>query len=130
MIGAMSTKIEKAIEIAKRNALFWVHHIRSVYLPYLETFSEVALQWVAPALSDERLSKAADDLESKVYASYPGTEDTDPADAAQHAFDVALDYYSTVADVRWAVLAMEAAALYHLVEQQVCDLCRLAFYGP
>jgi hypothetical protein len=25
---------------------------------------------------------------------------------------------------------METAALYHLVEQQVCYLCRLAFYGP
>jgi hypothetical protein len=36
----------------------------------------------------------------------------------------------TARDVRWAVVAMSAAALYHLVEQQVCDLCRLAFFGP
>src|ERR1700691_3621743 len=33
-------KIEQAVEIAKRNALFWVHHIRMVYLPYLDRFSE------------------------------------------------------------------------------------------
>ena len=25
---------------------------------------------------------------------------------------------------------METVALYHLVEQQVCHLCGLAFYGP
>src|SRR5260370_2994028 len=40
--------IEKAVEIAKRNALFWAHHIPRVYLLYLERFSEVVLQWVAP----------------------------------------------------------------------------------
>jgi hypothetical protein len=122
--------VSNNIETARRNALVWVRYIRTVYLPYLDRFSEVALKWVAPALSDERISKAADDLESEVFESYPGTEDTDPAEVAEHAFGIALDYHMTVRDVRWAVLAMEATALYHMVEQQVCDLCRLAFYGP
>jgi hypothetical protein len=126
----MSTTVEEAVEIAKRNALFWVHHIQRVYLPYLKRFSEVALEWVAPALSDERITKAANELESKVFDSYPGNEDTDPADVAEHAFNISLEYYMTVGDVRWALFAMEAAALYHLVEQQFCDLCRLAFWGP
>ncbi len=126
----MHNEIEEAVRIAKRNALVWADRIRRVYVPYLDTFSEIAIQWLAPALSDDRISKAANELESKVWESYPGNEDTDPADVAEHASDVALQYYMTVRDVRWAVLAIVAAALYHLVEQQVCDLCRLAFYGP
>ncbi|MGO9059100.1 MAG: hypothetical protein ACLQU2_17180 [Candidatus Binataceae bacterium] len=126
----MSSTVKEAVEIAKRNALVWAGHIERVYLPYLDRFSEVAREWVAPALSDERITKAANEIESKVFNAYPGNEDTDPADVAEHAFNISLEYYMTVGDVRWALFAMEAAALYHLVEQQLCDLCRLAFGGP
>jgi hypothetical protein len=124
-------KTEKdMMEIARRNALFWAHHVRRVCVPYLDKFSEVLLRWIAPSLSDEKISEAADEVESKAYEAYPWSEDADPSDAAEEAFNVGLDYYLTVRDVRWAVFAMAAATLYHLVEQQVCDLSRLAFFGP
>lgn len=88
------------------------------------------MRWLAPTLSTEKISDAADERENKVWDEYPFSEDTDPADVAEHAHDVALNYYLALHDTRWAVLAMLAAALYHLVEQQVCELCRLACFGP
>jgi hypothetical protein len=127
----VSAKTEKeVVQIAKRNALSWAHYARTVYVPYLDTFSEVVLQWLAPAMSDENISKAAGRVESEAYQAYPGYEDEDPSIAAEHAFNRGLIYFQIVSDVRWAVLSMAAAALYHLVEQQFCDLCRLSFLGP
>lgn len=88
----MGRKTEKdVVEIARRNALFWADHVRSVYVSYLDTFSEVVLRWLAPVLSDERISLAAHEVESKAYQAYPWSEDADPSDAAQQAFDVGLE---------------------------------------
>jgi hypothetical protein len=130
MNNARDDDRDRAVEIARRNALSWAHYVRSVYLPYLDVFSEVVLQWVAPAMSEERISAAANARESKAYETYPWSEYTDGSEAAELASDVGLIYYMTVRDVRWALLSMAAAALYHLVEQQVCELARLAFFGP
>lgn len=119
-----------AVRTAKRNAGLWADYVLRKYLPYLETVSDIILESLTSTLSDKKIKQKADEVQSETERAYPWSEDTDASDVAEDAFNQGLEYYMTAHDVRWAVFATMATALYHLVEQQVCELCRLAFFGP
>ncbi len=101
---------------------------------YVKTYGECVLGDVMSAFAD--LEKRADEVAEAEFArlgSEPAGEDCsgDMAAAAEAAEDKGQGFYDTMASLRQTMLNLVTAGLFHLLEQQLADLCRDgAFHVP
>jgi hypothetical protein len=102
-------------------------YIRRVFIKEIDTYSRVLSERFLPTVNDEEISKLADraaDEEWRRLGSLPGSEDYDESAAAEAASDVGLEEYQYLQSIRQGVLNTFGAGLYHLFEQQLCNLYR------
>jgi hypothetical protein len=101
---------------------------------YVKAYGECVLADVVPIF--DTLSQRADeiaDAEFKRLGSLPDGEDCDGdmGDLAEAAQDKGQVFYDTMIAIRQTTLNLFAAGLFHLLEQQLADLCRDgAFHVP
>ena len=95
---------------------------------HVTAFCECVFQDIIPALGDvEKRANEVADGEYHRLCSQPVGEygDDDLATAAEAAHEKGLAFYETMTAVRQSVLNLFAAGLFHLVEQELADLCHL-----
>ena len=93
---------------------------------HVRAFGECVFHDVLPSLTN--LEKRAEEVADAEYArlgSQPADEycSYDMADAAEDANEKGLAFYETMVGVRQAVLNLFTAGLFHLVEQELAELC-------
>jgi hypothetical protein len=86
---------------------------------------------VVPVFGD--LEKRADEVAEAAFERYgaePAGEDfnDDMGDFAERAHDQGIAFYQTMSAIRQSILNLLAVGLFHLVEQQLADLCRDASF--
>ena len=101
--------------------------VNNLVIPYLKAYAQCVLEDIVPAFSN--LSKRSDaiaDAEFKRLGELPAGEnfDGDMSVAAETAQDKGQAYYNTMVAIRQSSLNLFAAGLFHLLEQQLTDLCR------
>jgi len=101
-----------------------VHHSA---IPYVKAFGRYVIEDAVPVFAN--LSERADaiaDLEFKRLGEQPAGEDRDGdmSIAAEAAEDKGQIFYDTMVAIRQTSLNLFAAGLFHLLEQQLADLCR------
>jgi len=113
--------------------LEWQVRARLV-LPII-AFREYIFRDVLPHF--DNLDQKSEDVGSKHYeslVSQPATEDFDGdlSSFAEDAQDRALGWYEMMRSLRQTMINLLAAGLFHLIEQQLCMLCRDAGFlvGP
>jgi hypothetical protein len=95
---------------------------------HVTAFCECVFHEIIPAFGDvERRANEVADREYHRLCFQPVGEygDGDLATAAQAAHEKGWAFYETMTAVRQSVLNLFAAGLFHLVEQELADLCRL-----
>lgn len=100
---------------------------RTVALPHLRAYGDCAREQVVPLFGD--IGEKADEVAQAEYerlGSRTVGEDfaVDMGDLAERAQNVGLTYYETMVGVRQSVLNLLAVGLFHLIEQELADLCR------
>lgn len=106
--------------------LYINHRVRDSIIPYVKAYRNCVLRDVVPVfanLSDR--ANAIADAEFRRLGQIPAGEDCDgdmslAADAAHGKGQV---FYDTMDSVRQATLNLFTAGLFHLLEQQLADLC-------
>lgn len=105
---------------------FVVWQARSA-VDYVTAFCECVLCELIPAFGD--VDKRANEVAEREYhrlGSQPVGEYGDGmASAAEAAHDKGLAFYQTMTAVRQSVLNLFAAGLFHLIEQELADLCHI-----
>lgn len=101
------------------NNLFWSHHIRTSFIPLVDAFGDCLKKRVLPSF--ENVSQEANQVEKEAWERLGNyaTEDTDPGDLAEAAFQKGLQFYMTMRDMAQGIRNLFAAGLYHLFEQQI-----------
>lgn len=101
--------------------------VRVFAIPYFKTYGECILRDVVAAFGD--LERRADEVASAAFERY-GAEpvgedfDGDMGAFAERAQDEGIDFYQTMFAIRQSTLNLLAVGLFHLVEQQLANLCR------
>lgn len=100
------------------NNLYWSYYIRREFIPLIDAFSDCLKKRVLPSF--ENLSREADQMANEAWDRLGGhaTEDTDPADLADSAFEKGLEFYQTMTEMTQGIRNLFAVGLYHLFEQQ------------
>jgi hypothetical protein len=101
--------------------------VRSTALRYVSAYGECVHRDIMPAFGN--LEERADKLGAEEYerlGSQPADEDWDGdmSSLAEAAEDKAIAFYETMIALRQAVLNLFAVGLFHILEQQLADLCR------
>lgn len=99
---------------------FWSRHFRRVFLRQLQTFCRAVSERLLPTF--DSLEEEADRIAKEEFerlGQLPGDDSVDMADLAEFAYDEGLAHYEAMSDVRQALLNLAAAALYHLIQQQL-----------
>lgn len=107
--------------------LYMADRVRHSAIPYVKAFGRYVMDDAVPVFAN--LSDRADaiaDLEFKRLGEQPVGEDWDgdmsvEAEAAEEKGQV---FYDTMVAIRQTSLNLFAAGLFHLLEQQLADLCR------
>ena len=102
-----------------RNNLYWSDHIRRVFIPLIDAFSDCLKKRVLPSF--DKLEQEADQVANETWnrLGSHATENTDPADLADSAFQKGLEFYQTMTEMIQGIRNLFAVGLYHLFEQQV-----------
>ena len=104
-----------------------IWRVRGGALQRIPAYGECILSDVMPTFSDldERANKVAED-EFERLGSLPVGEDWDGdmASLAEDANDKGLLFYTTMTGIRQSFLNLFSAGLFHLIEQELADLCR------
>lgn len=114
--------------------LYMSHRVVHEAIPYLKAFGQYVIQDVEPVFENlaERANAIAT-LEFKRIGEQPAGEycDGDMSVAAEAAQDRGQIFYDTMVSIRQTSLNLFATGLFHLLEQQLANLCRDgAFYTP
>ncbi len=113
---------------AIRNGVFCADHVCRAFVPGVTFYARVAVEKALPAVSDEAIKNEADHIEQAAMerlGQAVSPEDYDPSDLYQAAFDEGLEFYMMMRDARQGLINTFATGLYHLFEQQLCELYRL-----
>jgi hypothetical protein len=107
--------------------LYMSSRVNNSVTPYLKAYAQCVLEDIVPAFAN--LSKRSDaiaDAEFRRLGELPAGEnfDGDMSDAAEAAQDKGQAYYNTMVSIRQSSLNLFSAGLFHLLEQQLTDLCR------
>lgn len=107
-----------------RNNIFWPHYIREAFTPRIDALADCLKRRILPSF--ESVGEEAENLQEEEYKQMTScaSEDADPADLAEAAFNRGLDFYTTMMDMAQGIRNMFAAGLYHLFEQQLLLLHR------
>jgi hypothetical protein len=100
--------------------------IRGAFVPEIEAYVDALARRLLPTFA--AISEEADKVESDAYErlSSRASEDADPADLAQQAFDESLEYYMRMDDLKQGIINLFAAGLYHAFVQQLLVFHRYA----
>jgi hypothetical protein len=105
--------------------------VRRSATPYVTAYGECVLRDVMAGFSN--LEKRADEVANAAFERY-GSEpagddfDGDMSVFAERAEDEGIAFYETTFALRQATLNLFTAGLFHLLEQQLADLCRDASF--
>jgi hypothetical protein len=105
--------------------------LRISAIPYVRAYGECVLREVLPVFAnlEVRADEIADAEFERLGAEPAGEEcDGDMSAAAETAQDKGQAFYDTMFALRQTTLNLFAAGLFHLVEQQLADLCRDATF--
>lgn len=105
---------------------YMIWRVRDGALQRIPAYGECILSDVMPTFSnlEERANKVAED-EFERLGSLPAGEDWDGdmASLAEDAHDKGLIFYTTMTGIRQSFLNLFSAGLFHLIEQELADLC-------
>jgi len=107
---------------------FWAKDLRTRIASDIRRFRETVQSKILPVFAN--LSNEADEMADKTYQRLGEQFDPDqddPASNAEKAYEAGVEYYFEMKGIEQAVLNMFAAALYHLLEQQLLMFYRLEF---
>lgn len=113
----------------KMNNKFWADYMRDVYIPAIEYFSNSFFQRLLPAFGN--LESEADQISEKEFQrllSLPGDENDDGAELAEITEEVGICWYKSMYNMRQATINLQAVGIFHLFEQQIYELARLALH--
>ena len=100
--------------------------IRNFPLPYARAYADYILHEVIPTFNDiqSRADKVSDDEFARL-GSEPADDDSyvDMGSLAEEAEDKGVAFYLTMSALRQSVLNLFCVGLFHLLEQQIADLC-------
>jgi hypothetical protein len=114
------------------DGLFWSHHFRRVLIPAIRAFERAVVDRVMPAFANiEAEAETASENEYERLGNMPSWgEYDDMSVAAGQAEDAGLAFYEEMTGVRQALLNLSAAALFHMVEQQLLYFHRRQVLRP
>lgn len=109
------------------SGLYMDDRVRNSVIPYVKAFGRYVMEDAVPVFAN--LADRADaiaDFEFKRLGEQPVGEDWDGdmSIAAEAAEDKGQVFYDTMIAIRQTSLNLFAAGLFHLLEQQLADLCR------
>ena len=107
--------------------LYMAHRVQHTTIPYVKAYGQAVLENVIPSF--ENLPQRADAIASaefKRLGQHPAREDWDGdmSVAAEAAQTKGQAFYDTMTAIRQSSLNLFASGLFHLLEQQLVDLCR------
>jgi len=105
--------------------------VRVSAIPYVKAYGECALRDVVAAFGDlERRAEEVANAAFERYGAQPAGEDFDGdmGAFAERAQDEGIAFYQTMFAIRQSTLNLFSVGLFHLVEQQLADLCRDASF--
>lgn len=107
--------------------LYMAHRVHHSIIPYVKAYGQWVLEDVVPTFVN--LSERADAIATSEFnrlGEQPAGEDCDGdmSVAAEAAQDKGQAFYNTMTAIRQTSLNLFAAGLFHLLEQQLVDLCR------
>lgn len=103
------------------------HRVHHSAIPYQKAFGQYVIEDVVPVFSNlSDRANAIAELEFKRLGEQPAGEDCDGdmSVAAEAAQDKGQVFYDTMVAIRQTSLNLFAAGLFHMLEQQLADLCR------
>jgi len=100
------------------NNLFWSHHIRIHYIPYLDAFADSVRRRFLPTF--ETVGEEAERISNEVWEQLgeSANEYSDPADAAEQAQNAGIAHLGMMKDMEQGFLNVFTVGLYHMFEQQ------------
>jgi len=113
------------------NIGFWEGYIRNRFIKQIELLTESIQNRIIPTF--DTIEKEAEELSEKEWGrlcSSCYSPDIDPADLAEKAEEIGIDYYTTLSGIKQTILNITATALYHLFEQQIIFLLRREVLQP
>lgn len=108
------------------NGIYMAFRVRGGVLPYVRAYGDCVLNDLLPGFRDlEQRAQEVADTEFERLGSEPAGEDCDGdmSVAAETAQEQGQAFYETMSGLRQATLNLFAAGLFHLIEQQLADLC-------
>lgn len=110
---------------------YWSRVFRDVFAAHCSRFVEAIETRVLPAFDSlEREADEAADAEWDRLGNLPGDPDRDMSDLAEQATEAGVDYFMSMVGVRQSLLNISAAALSHMVDQQLLFFLRRAVLHP
>jgi hypothetical protein len=109
------------------NGLYMEMRVRDSAVRYIRAYGECVGRDLMPAFADlEAKAEAVGEAEFDRLGSEPAGDDWDGdmGSLAEAADEKAQLYYDTMAGLSQAVLNLLAVGLFHLLEQELADLCR------
>lgn len=110
---------------------YLARRFRHSVIPFVRAYGYCVMENVIPSFS--HLSERASEVAASALIELGNTEDDccEVRDAADAAQDRAYVFYTTMTAMRQTSLNLYAAGLFHLLEQQLADMCHDgAFDGP
>lgn len=113
---------------------FWSHFFEVSFAKQIEVFCDVVLSRVLPVFDDaDTEAEQVAEAEYDRLGSLPGGEYgpiIEMDEAAEMAHEVGLAHYEVLTSVKQALLNLSAAALYHMLEQQLLVFHRRQVLHP
>jgi hypothetical protein len=113
------------------NGNFWGRRFQTTFVPHLLRLVEVLQERLLPtfdAIDNEADARADAEWERAMHM--PSDLNQDPSVFADRAFDVGLEHYNAMSDIRQSLLNIYAPALYHAWEQQLLEFFRREVLHP
>ena len=107
---------------------FWAQDLCRNVVGGIRRFRHAAQDKILPAFAN--LAQEADEVANRTYEQLGRSfnpDYDDPASHAERAHEASIEYYVEMKNIEQAVLNMQAAALYHLLEQKLLEFHRLEF---
>ena len=111
------------------NNEFRFNYIKEIYIPAVDFFSNSFFKRLLPAFGN--LENEANQISEKEFqrlCSLPGDENVDGAELTEIAQDVAISWYEGMYNMRQATINLHAVGIFHLFEQQMYELARIALH--
>ncbi len=110
---------------------FWEEHFRTVFARQISCFCTAVETRLLPTFDSlEEEAEQAANSEWERLGQAGASDSTDPANLADRAEQVGVDYYLLLEGVRQTLISLSVAALYHLFDQQLMVFHRRQLLHP